>query len=75
VPDSNAEGRQASPLNPQALRLEDLARILSASGLRRVTVEMLQEDLDDGAPHNADDTVNLVHYTAWLVKELLSGGH
>jgi hypothetical protein len=57
MPDNNAEERQPSALNPQALRLEDLARILTASGLRQVTVEMLQADLDDGAPHNADGTV------------------
>ena len=74
MPDNNPEQRQPPALDPQALRLEDLARILSASGLRQVTVEMLQADLDDGAPRNADGSVNLVHYTAWLVKELLGGG-
>ena len=36
------------PLNPQALRLADMARILSASGPEPVTVEMLQADIDDG---------------------------
>ena len=71
---SNAEGRQASPLDPQALRLEDLARILSASGPRPVTVEMLQADIDDGAPVNPDGTANLVQYAAWLVKEMTRGG-
>ncbi len=69
----NAEGRQAGPLNPQALRLADLARVLSASGPKPVTVEMLQADIDDGAPVNRDGTMNLVHYAAWLVKEM-SGG-
>lgn len=66
----NAEGRQGGPLNPQALRLEDLARILSASGPKPVSVEMLRDDIDDGAPVNADGTVNLVHYVAWLVREM-----
>ena len=70
---SNAEGRQGSPLNPQSLRLEDLARILSASGPKPVTVEMLQADLDDGAPMNRDGTMNLVQYVAWLVRELAHG--
>ena len=63
---SNAEGRQGSPLNPQALRLEDLARILSASGPRPVTVEMLQADVDDGAPTNPDGTMNLVQYLSLI---------
>ncbi len=69
MPDNNAEGRPPSPLNPQALRLEDLARILSASGPNPVTVEMLQADVADGAPTNADGTLNMVHFAAWLVKE------
>ena len=42
----NAEGRQDGALNPQALRLADMARILSASGPQPVTVEMLQADID-----------------------------
>jgi len=71
--DNNAEGRQPGPLNPQALRLADMARILSASGSSPVTVEMLQADVDDGAPRNPDGTMNLVHYAAWLVQEISSG--
>ena len=73
MPDNNPENRQAGGLNPQALRLADMARILSASGPRPVTVEMLQTDIEDGAPQNADCTMNLVHYAAWLAKEI-SGG-
>ena len=44
--------------------------MLTALGQRPVTVEMLQHDIDDGAPTNADGTINLVHYAAWLNKEL-----
>jgi len=44
--------------------------VLTALGQRPVTVEMLQHDIDDGAPTNADGTINLVHYAAWLVKEM-----
>jgi hypothetical protein len=66
--------RQAIPLNSQALRLADLARILSALGPRPVTVEWLQADIDAGAPANADGTLNLVQYVAWLVKEIGRGG-
>ena len=64
--------RQAG-MNPQALRLEDVARILSASGPQPVTVDMLQADIDDGAPTNADGTINLVHFAAWIVSELGRG--
>jgi len=34
---------------------------------------MLQADIDAGAPTNADGTLNLVHYVAWLVKEMGRG--
>ncbi|MBU4271625.1 MAG: hypothetical protein KKE86_10740 [Planctomycetes bacterium] len=73
MPDNNTEERQPGPLNPQALRLADLARVLSASGPSLVTVEMLQADVANGAPTNADGTLNLVHYAAWLVKEMAGG--
>lgn len=71
--DNNAEGRQPRPLNPQALRLADMAHVLSTSGSSPVTVEMLQADIDNGAPRNPDGTMNLVHFAAWLVKEVSSG--
>jgi hypothetical protein len=71
--DVNPEGRQEGGLNPQALRLEDMARVLTASGSRPVTLEMLQADIDRGAPVNANRTMNLVHYAAWLAKEMNGG--
>jgi len=71
--ESNPSARPAGPLDPQALSPEDLARVLSAAGGQPVTVEMLEEDLAAGAPQNADGTVNLVHYVAWLVKEMGRG--
>lgn len=69
----NPEERQHGPLNPQALRLADMAHILSASSATPITVEMLEDDIANGAPKNLDGTVNLVHYGAWLVKEVSSG--
>jgi len=71
--DIDTEVRHGGPLDPQALRLADLARILSALGPRPVTVEWLQADIEAGAPTNADGTMNLVHYVAWLVKEMGRG--
>ena len=72
--ETHATGRQAGGLNPQALRLEDLAQILSAMGPKPVTVEMLQADIDDGAPVNRDGTMHLLHFAAWLAKEMLCSG-
>ncbi|WP_460167036.1 hypothetical protein [Thermostilla marina] len=68
--DRNAQGRHGRSLNPQALSLEDAAMILSAAGSQRVTIQMLQADIDAGAPTGADGTLNLVHYAAWLVREI-----
>jgi hypothetical protein len=67
---TNAEGRFAGGLNPQSLPLADLLRILSTLGARVVTEDKLQADVEAGAPMNADGTINLVHYAAWLVKEM-----
>ena len=44
--DSNADGRQ--PLNPQALSVGHVARILTASGREPVTVDMVRADIDGG---------------------------
>jgi len=67
---ANASSGPPGALNPQALSAEDVARILTASGWKPVTVDMIRDDIDDGAPVNPDGTINLVLYAAWLVKEI-----
>ncbi len=61
-------------LNPAALPLPDAARLLSAAGGQRITLDMLEADRVVGAPANADGTLNLVHYAAWLVREMSGRG-
>jgi len=63
-------GGHENKLNPTALPLADAARLLSAVGGQSVTVEMLEADVAAGAPTNADGTLNLVHYAAWLLREM-----
>jgi hypothetical protein len=63
-----------SRLNPGALSVADAARVLSRMGSKAVTEEMLRADIDAGAPTNANGTINLVHYAAWLVKEMAASG-
>ena len=55
-------------LRPTALTPENAARLLSSLGGKTVTVEMIRADIDAGAPSNADGTINLVHYGAWLAR-------
>ena len=52
-----------------ALTPTQAAKILSAAGNRRITEAMVRADIKAGAPINADGTVNLIHYAAWLALE------
>lgn len=63
-------------LSPTAISPDDAARLLTKVGGRSITTEMLQTDINLGAPTNPDGTLNLVHYAAWLVREAAGGtGH
>ncbi len=59
-------------LSPTALTVADAARLLTKVGSQPVTIAMLEADLAAGAPANADGSINLVHYAAWLVREASS---
>jgi len=59
-------------LSPTSLTVADAARLLTKAGGQTVTNAMLQADLAAGAPANADGSINLVHYAAWLVREASS---
>jgi hypothetical protein len=63
----------AVALSPSAMTLQQAARVLVAVGARHATVENLRRDIEAGAPVNADGTVNLVHYAAWLARESARG--
>ena len=56
-----------------ALTPTQAAKILAAAGNRRITEAMVRADIEAGAPTNADGTVNLVHYAAWLAREAAHG--
>lgn len=63
----------AAPVDPNRLTPEQAAKLLSAAAGVRVSVEQVQQDIDSGAPTTADGAINLVHYAAWLVKEMSRG--
>ena len=73
-PNAPVQGRTPA-LNPAALAVEDAARVLSRVGGEAVTADMLNDDIEDGAPTNPDGTINLVHYAAWLVQQMSAGAH
>jgi hypothetical protein len=53
--------------------IPDAARLLSALAGAAISEDMLRSDVTAGAPTNADGTFNLVHYAAWLCKEMGRG--
>ena len=73
IPNTSPGGAQRGAgggrLDPAALAVADLAALLTRAGGIRVEARRIEADLADGAPANADGTINLVHYAAWLVKQ------
>jgi hypothetical protein len=67
-------GGGQTPINPASLSVEDMSRILSgaggAGGGKKITVEQIREDIEGGAPVGKDGRMNLVHYAAWLAREV-----
>ncbi len=62
------------PINPAALSLPDAAKLLTKVGGQPITEALLRADVSAGAPANADGTLNLVRYAAWLVREMNRSG-
>ena len=44
------------------------------AGSRTLTLERLDADIASGAPVNADGTINILKYVAWIAKELGDDG-
>jgi hypothetical protein len=59
-------------LSLTSLTLANAALLFSKVGGQPIRVEMIQADLAAGAPANADGTLNLVHYAAWLIREMFA---
>jgi hypothetical protein len=66
-------GDTSQTMNPAALPVTAAANLLTKVSGRLVSQDALQADIEAGAPTNADGTINLVHYAAWLVKEFGRG--
>ena len=65
------ENRESS--NPNALTVEQLATVLSNAAKRKVPSERIHADIEAGAPTNADGTISVLQYTAWLLQEMHRG--
>jgi len=61
-------------LDPSRLSIDEAIKVLKAAGSRSATKEALEGDIAQGAPLNADGTINLVHLCAWLAREVIARG-
>ena len=61
-------------LKVTAISADDLALLLSKSAGKSVSGDSIRQHMEAGAPVNAGGTLNLVHYAAWLVRELSGHG-
>ena len=53
---------------------ENFVTAMRRSGSRTLTLERLEGDIAAGAPVNADGTINILKYVAWIAKELGDDG-
>ncbi len=61
-------------LDPAAMAIDDAAKLLTKAGGVRISEAQIRADIESPAPTNADGTINLVHYAAWLVNQMATGG-
>ncbi len=73
MPGEHANNPEQPALKLTHLSLEDAAKILSTAVERLVTATVIRAHIDAGAPKNADGTLNLIEYAAWLAKEVAHG--
>ncbi len=72
MPTSTSANPPPTQVNPASLSVEDMSRLLSAAGGRKITPEQVQADIDAGAPVGPGGRMSLVHYAAWLAREVQS---
>lgn len=53
---------------------EDFVTAMRRAGSRTITLERLEADIAAGAPVNADGTVNILNYVAWVAREIGDDG-
>lgn len=59
--------------NPASMTTKQLAAALSKAYGVPIKVKEIRDAVKDGAPTNADGTVNLVRFIAWLLAKLKQG--
>lgn len=57
-------------LNVPPMQKDGFLKVLAHYGCQTMTPEKLEEHIAAGAPVNEDGSINIVNYTAWVLKEL-----
>ena len=60
--------------NREHISKENFVTAMRRAGSRTLTLERLEADVSAGAPVNADGTVDILKYVAWLAKEMGDDG-
>jgi len=61
-------------VSPTRMPIEVLGQVVARGSSVEEAVARIRRDIEAGAPVNHDDTMNMVSYAAWLVKESGSAG-
>ena len=60
--------------NREHITKENFVTAMRRAGSRTITLERLEADIEAGAPVNADGTVDILKYIAWVAKEMGDDG-
>ena len=60
--------------NREHISKENFVTAMRRAGTRTLTLERLESDVAAGAPVNADGTVDILKYIAWVAKEMGDDG-
>ena len=60
--------------NREHISKENFVTAMRRAGSRTLTLERLESDVSAGAPVNADGTVDILKYIAWVAKEMGDDG-
>ena len=60
--------------NREHISKENFVTAMRRAGSRTITLERLESDVAAGAPVNADGTVDILKYIAWVAKEMGDDG-
>ena len=60
----------ATPIDAAALTIEQFVQVLRKAGSKQASEALIRQHLAAGAPANADGTLHLLRFTAWLAKQI-----